>query len=108
MHQNLAKTPPKGTRGRPVAPRVTPIGGRLQSAMDARGFTREDLAARVYRTPQTISNLLNGRCRMTTALAEGLGEILQISPAWLAFGIGESWINNEAPADQAGASTSAR
>jgi len=85
-------------------PRPTPLGIRLQAAMDARGVTRWDLAARTFRTPQSVSNWLNAFCRITTLQVEELAKIFECSPAWLAFGIGESGlpetssINNNAPA----------
>lgn len=97
----------KGQRGIP-----SPVGERILACMTLRGLTREDLAAKTYRTPQTISNLVLGRHRVYIELIGGLAEILGCNPAWLAFGIGESGmttpINNEPPVNQTEGSTSAR
>lgn len=84
--RSKGKTPRR--RGHPA--RLTPLGSRLQQAMEARGVSRDDLAAAFYRTPQAASNWLTGRCHLTIAHTEGLAKFLDVSPSWLAFGVGPS------------------
>lgn len=61
---------------------------RLQAARTDRGHTRTDLARLAERTPGTISGIEGGGQAGVDTI-ERLAKELRISPAWLAFGIGD-------------------
>lgn len=61
---------------------------RLRAARTDRGHTRTDLSRLAERTPGTISGIeAGGQARVDTV--ERLAKELRISPAWLAFGVGD-------------------
>jgi len=64
------------------------VGGRLLEAMELRQLSREDLARKVFRSPQAISNWVLGRGEVRIPVILALADLLQVRAPWLAFGEG--------------------
>ncbi len=70
-----------------AAPSCEGMAERLRAARTERGYTRTELARSAERTPGTISGIENGGQAGVDTI-ERLAKELRISPAWLAYGVG--------------------
>ena len=64
------------------------MGNRLRAIRTEQGQTRTQLARLAERTPGTISGIENGGQAGVDTI-ERLAKELRVSPAWLAYGVGE-------------------
>ncbi len=66
--------------------RTTTLGGRLTSSRVEKGWTQHQLAAAVGTSQAVIQRIEAGKCNHPRILSE-LAEALEVSPAWLMFGV---------------------
>lgn len=71
-----------------VAATCAAMSERLKVARTERGYTRTDLARMIERTPGTVAGIENGG-KAGVDTIERLAKELRISPAWLAYGVGD-------------------
>ncbi len=66
--------------------RTTTLGGRLTFSRIEKGWTQHQLAAAVGTSQAVIQRIEAGKCNHPRILSE-LAEALDVSPAWLMFGV---------------------
>ncbi len=66
--------------------RTTTLGGRLTYSRVEKGWTQHQLAAAVGTSQAVIQRIEAGKCNHPRILTE-LAEALEVSPAWLMFGV---------------------
>jgi transcriptional regulator with XRE-family HTH domain len=66
--------------------RTTTLGGRLTHSRVEKGWTQHQLAAAVGTSQAVIQRIEAGKCNHPRILSE-LAESLEVSPAWLMFGV---------------------
>ena len=66
--------------------RTTTLGGRLTYSRVEKGWTQHQLAAAVGTSQAVIQRIEAGKCNHPRILSE-LAEALEVSPAWLMFGV---------------------
>jgi len=66
--------------------RTTTLGGRLTYSRIEKGWTQHQLAAAVGTSQAVIQRIEAGKCNHPRILSE-LAEALDVSPAWLMFGV---------------------
>ena len=66
--------------------RTTTLGGRLTYSRIEKGWTQHQLAAAVGTSQAVIQRIEAGKCNHPRILSE-LAEALEVSPAWLMFGV---------------------
>lgn len=71
----------------PRATSTTGMGVRLQQVRNQRGLSKAALARLVELSPTALANIENG-AQSGVDVVETLARVLDISPAWLAFGQG--------------------
>ena len=71
----------------PVATTMTGMGARLQGVRTQRGLSKAALARLVELSPTALANIEHG-AQSGVDVVETLARVLDISPAWLAFGQG--------------------
>lgn len=76
----------EGSEG--IAATCEGMGNRLRAARTEQGHTRTQLARLAERTPGTISGIENGG-QAGVDTVERLAKELHVSPAWLAYGVGD-------------------
>jgi len=64
------------------------IGARLRASRQSRGLSARALAQLSATSHTAIGNIERGGTMPTLATAEALAKALDLSPAWLAFGVG--------------------
>jgi len=69
----------------PVATTTTGMGARLQEVRTQRGLSKAALARLVDLSPTALANIEDG-AQSGVDVVETLARVLDISPAWLAFG----------------------
>jgi transcriptional regulator with XRE-family HTH domain len=72
-------------------PREQPLqmiaaGGRLKTAMDRQGLNVNQLATASGISASTIYHFLHGRREMHLKDLHALGNLLRVSPSWIAWG----------------------
>lgn len=69
------------------------IGNRLKEAKVISGLTGNEIAKKAEMSPAQISRMFNYKnTNMTISSILALSDAMGVSPAWLAFGIGEPTI----------------
>lgn len=82
---------------------------RLAAALDERGLTQAVLARRAGVNPSSVSHWVTGRREPDLDTINSVAGFLGVSPAWLAFGVGEMVDGTAtAPADAPDDATSLR
>lgn len=72
------------------SPKMSTIKDRLRDARTKAGLTQVELAKMAKTTQQAVEKIENGVTTMPrSALLKRLADALQVSPAWLAFGVEE-------------------
>lgn len=71
-----------------VAATCAGMSERLKVARTERGYTRTDLARMIERSPGTVAGIENGGQAGVDTI-EQLAKELRVSPAWLAYGVGD-------------------
>lgn len=67
------------------------LAERIRTTREAEGFSQESLGKLVGVSRQAIGQWERGETEtLTTARVEALARVLQVSPAWLAFGAGSA------------------
>ncbi len=64
------------------------VGDRLRAARQSRNLSMRALARDAALTETTVRSTENGKTVPTIATVEALADALQLSPAWLAYGVG--------------------
>ena len=67
------------------------IGNRLKEAKAISGLTGNEIAKKAEMSPAQVSRMFNYKnTNMTIGSVLAISEAMGVSPAWLAFGIGEA------------------
>jgi len=71
------------------------IRNRLFKALDESGMSQKEFALRMQVSPQTITDWKKGKSVSFAKMGSTISMVLNVSPRWLVFGIGEKNLSKE-------------
>lgn len=71
------------------------VRDRLFEALEESGMSQKEFALRMQISPQTITDWKKGKSISFTKMGPTISMVLNVSPKWLVFGMGEKYLTKE-------------